>query len=283
MNIFSLQSQVVYGHVGNSAAIFPLQRLGHEVWGIPTVLFSNHPKHEGFRGRVVDPAQIRDLAQGLDEQGCLRRCDAVLSGYLGNMESGQAVQEAIRMARTGNPGLIVCCDPVMGHEQDGFFVSEDLRHFIRDQLIPSADIITPNQFETEYLVGHPLGSLSDALAACDQVRDRGPKQVVVTSLSVSEVAVDRIGTLAAGEAGAWLVTTPRLSGGLFGAGDLFAALLLGNFMLDRDTTAALRLATASTYGILAATVAARSDVLELIPAQNEIVAPSQIFEVVQVA
>ena len=283
MNIFSLQSHVLFGHVGNSAAIFPMQRLGHEVWGLPTVLFSNHPAHGGFRGHIVAPQQIIELTKGLDERGYMRRCDATLSGYLGNLEAGQAVYEAVHIAKNANPDIVICCDPVMGHEQDGFFVSEDLRLFIRDQLVPSADMITPNLFEVEYLVGSPLNSLVDVLAACTQLRDQGLQRVVVTSLSVSEVAEGRIGTLAVGGEGAWLVITPRLSGDLFGAGDMFTALFLGNFMLNQNIAAALGQAAASTYGILKATVAAGANELELVPAQGEITVPRELFEVEKVA
>ena len=283
VNIFSLQSHVLYGHVGNSAAIFPMQCLGHEVWGIPTVLFSNHPAHGGFRGHIVEPQKIIDLTQGLNERGYLRRCDATLTGYLGNLETGQAVYEAVRIAENANPDIVICCDPVMGHEQDGFFVSEDLQLFIRDQLVPSADMITPNLFEIEYLVGSPLKSLADVLAACAQLREQGLQYVVVTSLSVLEVTDGKIGTLASSDEGAWLVTTPRLPGDLFGAGDMFAALLLANFMHDRNIAAALGQAAASTYGILKATVSAGANELELVSAQGQIIAPEIVFEVEKVA
>ena len=88
MNILSLQSHVAYGHVGNSAAVFALQRLGIEVWPVHTVQFSNHPGYGGFRGRAFDAGLIGDVVQGIEERGALAACDGVLSGYVGSAEIG---------------------------------------------------------------------------------------------------------------------------------------------------------------------------------------------------
>ena len=98
MNILSIQSHVAYGHVGNAAAVFPMQRLGHEVWPIHTVQFSNHPGYGGFRGASFDAALIDACVEGIAERGALARCDAVLSGYLGGAETGDAILRAV--ART---------------------------------------------------------------------------------------------------------------------------------------------------------------------------------------
>ena len=283
MNILSVQSHVVYGHVGNSAAVFPLQRLGHEVWALHTVSYSNHPKHGQFRGRTSSADQLQELIAGLDDLGSMARCDAVLTGYLGDVTVGQIIVDTVQSMRAQNPDVVFCCDPVMGHEQDGFFVPGDLQTLFRDTAVPMADIVTPNQFELEYLAGRSLPELSDAVQACVELHKQGPEHVVVTSLAVREVSDQQIGTLVVGPDGAWLVTTPRLSGDLFGAGDLFAALFLGNFLADRSVPMALASSVAATYGILKATVETGVNELEIIRAQDEIVLPSQFFEVTQLA
>ena len=283
MNILSLQSHVVYGHVGNSAAVFPLQRLGHEVWALHTVSFSNHPKHGQFRGHASCAGQLQELIAGLDDLGLMARCDAVLTGYLGDVPAGQIIVDTVQTIRAQNPDVVFCCDPVMGHEQDGFFAPEDLRALFRASVVPMADIVTPNQFELEFLTDRSLSKLTDAVQACEELRDQGPGYVIVTSLAVREVSDQQIGTLVVGPDGAWLVTTPRLSGDLFGSGDLFAALFLGNYLADRNVPAALASAVSTAYGVLKATVEAGVNELEIIRAQDEIASPSQLFEVKRVA
>jgi pyridoxine kinase len=283
MNILSLQSHVVYGHVGNSAAVFPLQRLGHEVWALHTVSFSNHPKHGRFRGHASCAGQLQELIAGLDDLGLMARCDAVLTGYFGDVTAGQIIVDTVQTIRAQNPDVVFCCDPVMGHEQDGFFVPEDLRALFRASVVPMADIVTPNQFELEFLTDRSLSKLTDAVQACEELRNQGPGYVIVTSLAVREVSDQQIGTLVVGPDGAWLVTTPRLSGDLFGAGDLFAALFLGNYLADRNVPAALASAVSTAYGVLKATVEAGVNELEIIRAQDEIALPSQLFEVKRVA
>ncbi|MFC7543031.1 pyridoxal kinase [Siccirubricoccus deserti] len=114
MNILSIQSWVAYGHVGNASAVFPLQRLGAEVWAVNTVQFSNHPGHGGFRGQVFSGGLVRDCVQGIAERGVLPQCDAVLSGYIGEAGIGGAVVDAVRQVKSANPRALYCCDPVIG-------------------------------------------------------------------------------------------------------------------------------------------------------------------------
>ncbi len=279
MNVLSLQSHVVYGHVGNSAAVFPLQRMGHEVWAVGTVAYSNHPGHGRFRGRATDAELVAQLVAGLDDLGMAKRCDAVVTGYLGNIRVGREVLDTVRLVRSRNPGVLYVCDPVMGREGDGFFVPADLQEEFRERIVPAADIVTPNQFELEFLDGGPLSSLADVTGACARLRRRGPGVVVVTSVDVEEIPKSRIGTVAVAPAGSWLVAAPRLEGDLFGAGDLFAAVFLGNYLESRDVEDALKTSAAAVHGVLRATADAGSRELELLKAQDEIVAPSRYFAV----
>ena len=194
--VLSIQSHVAWGHVGNAAAVFPLQRLGFEVLPVHTVQFSNHTGYGQFRGQVFGAEHIRDVLLGLRERGVLPRLAAVLSGYLGDADSGRVILEAVGEIRQHNPALRYLCDPVMGDVGRGVFVNPAIPDFLRDQAIPCATIITPNQFEFELLTGSQPASLQEAVKVARQLRGRGPDVVIVTSLATADIPEDELGTLA---------------------------------------------------------------------------------------
>ena len=177
MIILSIQSHVAYGHVGNSAAVFPLQRIGVEVWPVHTVQFSNHTGYGAWRGCAFSAEAIRSVVEGIEERGVLGECDGVLSGYLGSADIGEAVVEMVARVKSANPAARYCCDPVIGDSHSGVFVREGVPEFIKERALPVADIITPNQFELDYLAGAGACSdtLADALAAIDALHARGPR------------------------------------------------------------------------------------------------------------
>jgi len=276
--ILSIQSWVSYGHVGNAAAVFPLQRLGFETWAVNTVQFSNHPGYGAWRGTMVPPTDIADLVQGMAERGALARCLAVLTGYMGDPALGEVVLDTVERVRAANPNAIWACDPVMGDVGGGFYVRPGLPEFFRDQAVPMADIVTPNQFELEYLTGLTIRSLADALDAAAAVRALGPKVVLITSLLIDETPADRIELLVATDAGAWRVTTPRLPLAVNGAGDAVAALFLGYWLkTGGDAAAALSAAASAIYAVLKTTQALGEREIQLIAAQDELVAPTEWF------
>ena len=213
-NILSIQSWVSYGHVGNAAAVFPLQRLGFEVWAINTVQFSNHTGYGAWTGQVFAPEVVAELIDGIEARGVLPSCGAVLSGYLGSGGTVAAVAEAVKRVRAANPQALYCCDPVMGDYGRGVFVRPELPELIAAQAVAQADILTPNQFELELLSGQTVQTLPQALSAAHELRDRmrrgGPRVVVVTSLVRVDALPDSIETLAVTEGGAWLCRTPLL-------------------------------------------------------------------------
>lgn len=235
LNVLSIQSRVVYGHVGNAAAGFVLERLGHEAWPIDTVTFSNHLGYETFRGRTHGPEELAPLVEGLGLVGALKRCDAVLSGYLGQAGNAAVVLDAVQRVRAARPGALYLCDPVMGDRGGGLYVKPGVVEAFATQLIPAADILTPNAFEAEHLTGGSTATLEGALAVADKLAALGGgdagKTVIVTSVMLDGTGPGRIETLARAGNAAWLVTTPRLEVPLYGAGDSFAALFLG-FTLD---------------------------------------------------
>ena len=282
VNILSIQSHVAYGHVGNAAAVFPMQRLGVEVWPIHTVQFSNHTGYGAWTGRVFDGATIAELVEGIAERGVLARCDGVLSGYMGSAEIGAAILAAVARVRDANPGALYCCDPVIGDIGRGVFVRPGIPEFMRDQALPAADIVTPNQFELDFLSGLATGTLAQAKEAVAAVQRLGPRVVLVTSLHTAETPPDAIDLLA-GEGGAfWRLRTPRLSLEVNGAGDAIAALFLVHYARSRSAATALGEAAASVYGLLRRTAEAGSREILLVAAQDELVSPTQRFAVERV-
>jgi pyridoxine kinase len=277
VNILSLQSHVAYGHVGNSAAVFALQRLGVEVWPVHTVQFSNHTGYATSRGRAFDAAHIRELTQGLRERDVLGKCDGVLSGYVGSAEVGAAILDAVAEVKRANPRALYCCDPVIGDVVRGAFVKPEVADFMRASAVPAADIVTPNHFELEQITGSTARNLPDALAAIDALRKLGPKIVLVTSLLTDETPADAIDLAACDEAGRHRVRTPKLPVAAHGAGDAIAALFLAHYLRTGSAAQAMTRAVASIFGILKRTAATGSSEMALIEAQDELVNPSTVF------
>lgn len=274
--ILSIQSHVSYGHVGNSAAVFPLQRLGFEVWPIMTVLFSNHTGYGAFRGRPVGADWQREILAGLEERGALARTRAVLSGYLGDPATAEVVVEAVERVRRHRPDAVYACDPVIGDDGRGTFVRPGIPELLRDRILPLATLVKPNRFELSHLSGIEVRTLEDALEAARSLRARGPELVVVTSLSLPD-REGALGMLADSAEGSWLVWTPRLPVTLNGTGDVFAALLLGEWLLTRDPEKALARTASAVYGLVEATWRAESRELLLVEAQEAIVTPPHEF------
>ena len=277
MNLLSIQSHVAYGHVGNSAAVFALQRLGCEVWPVHTVQFSNHLGYGQWRGSVFDPAHVGEVVRGICERGALVRCDGVLSGYLGAAEVGAVILDAVALTKAANPQARYCCDPVIGDVGPGEYVGAGIADFLRERALPAADVITPNQVELERLSGQGSATLPAAIAATESWRARGPLAVLVTSLHTAATPRDAVDMLACDANGRFLVRTPLLPVRVNGAGDAAAALFFFHYLRTGDLAEALARTAASVFGIVRRTAQAGSREILLIEAQEELVAPSQIF------
>ena len=279
MNLISVQSHVAYGHVGNSAAVFPLQRLGIEVWPIHTVQFSNHPGYGSWKGDVFGAGLIRDVVIGIGQRGVLGECDGLLSGYMGGADIGGAILDAVAAVRRANPSARYCCDPVIGDVGRGVFVRPGIPEFMREKAVPAADIITPNQFELDYLSGRDSRTLQEARDAIKAVHDLGPRTILVTSLHTDATPDDAIDLLASDDSGVFLVRTPRLAISINGAGDAIAALFFAHYLRTGRIDEALARAASAVFGVLAKTVAAGAREIQIVAAQNEIVNPSRVFDV----
>ncbi len=278
MNLLSIQSHVAYGHVGNAAAVFPLQRMGVEVWPIHTVQFSNHTGYGNWKGSVFDAGMIGEVVTGIEQRGVLGECDGVLSGYLGSAEIGDAVLDAVKTVKRANPEARYCCDPVIGDVGRGIFVREGIPEFMRNKAVPAADVITPNQFELDYLSKRASKSLSHARDAVRALHDLGPRAILVTSLHTDNTPQNSIDLMASDENGCFTVRTPKLPLTVNGAGDAIAAIFFAHYLRSGNIGEALSRAASGIFGVLAQTVEAGSREIQLVAAQDEIVSPSRLFE-----
>ncbi|RFU20428.1 pyridoxal kinase PdxY [Geodermatophilus marinus] len=280
--VLSVQSHVAYGHVGNSSAVFPLQRLGIEVWPVHTVQFSNHTGYGAWRGRVFDGPAIEEVVDGIAERGVLGGADAVLSGYLGSADIGHAVVGTVRRVQEANPAAVYCCDPVTGDVGRGVFVRPGIPEFMREVAVPAADVVTPNHFELDLLAGAETRSLASVRDAVAAVQALGPRVVLTTSLVTDDTPDGAVDLLASEGGRHHRVRTPRLGVSVNGAGDAIAALFLAHWLDTRDAGTALERAAASVYGLLKATEDAGSREILLVEAQEEVVTPSRTFPVEEV-
>jgi pyridoxine kinase len=277
LNILSIQSSVAYGHVGNSAAVFPLQRIGVEVWPVNTVHFSNHTGYGKWRGAVLPVEVVSDIVQGIEERGVLPTCDGVLSGYLGDAKLGEVILDVYQRIRRVNPKATYCLDPVMGDTDRGFFVRPGIPEFMRDRALPAATLITPNQFELQFLAGSLVGDIQTALAAVRALQERGPSVVLVTSLCREDGRGDEIEVLAADLESAYVIATPKLPITVNGAGDAVAALFFAHWLRTQSISTALDLTVNAIFAVLEKTAEDGAPEIQLIAAQDAIANPPRRF------
>ena len=286
MKVLSIQSHVAYGHVGNSAAVFPLQRLGHEVWPVLTVNFSNHTGYGAWRGPLIPADDVREVITGIEERGAFPGCDAVLSGYQDSPEIADVIIDAVARVKAANPGATYTCDPVMGNATSGCFVDPAIPPKYRSTVIPVADVLTPNQFELGFITDNDALSgaspLADILAAADDVRALGPATVLVTSVIRDGAPTDVIEMLAVTDQGAWLVQTPRLPMKANGSGDITAALFTAHLHGSGSAADALARTASSVFAVLRTTLDSGERELRLIEAQHHLADPACEFAVEQV-
>jgi pyridoxine kinase len=278
MRFLSLQSHVAYGYVGNRAATFPLQRLGHEVWAVNTVEFSNHTGYGAWKGRTASAEQVADIVHGIEALGMLARCDVLLTGYVGDAALGDVVLDTVRKVRAANPKAIWCCDPVLGDVDTGIYVKPGIDAFFKDRALPLADLITPNHFELEHLTGRKVETLDEAVAAARGLL-KGPRLALVTSFRRAGAADEQVEMLAVTPDAAWRIVTPLIAFEVMpnGTGDAVAALFTAHWLESGDIASALGKAASSIWAVLDATRAMGERELQLVVAQDRLVAPPRRF------
>ena len=282
MKILSIQSAVAYGHVGNSAAVFPLQRIGVEVLPVYTVNFSNHTGYGAWRGPLISPDDVREVITGIEERGVLGEIDVVLSGYQGGEGIGDVILDAVARVKAANPSAVYACDPVMGNAKSGCFVAPAIPVLLRERVVPAADIITPNQFELGFLTGTEPADLESTLASLDAARAMGPSTVLVTSVERPDRPEGTIEMLAVTDSGAWMVQTPHIPMKANGSGDVTAALFTAHFRETGDAADALARTTSSVWDLLQNTYESGQRELRLVESQEAYAHPRLQFDVVRV-
>lgn len=275
-NILSIQSHVAYGYVGNKAAVFPLQRLGNEVIAINTVQFSNHTGYGSWTGDIMSIEHIDKIFEGLQARGVFSQLDAVLTGYLGDSLLGENILKWIDVIKTDNPRLIYCCDPVIGDLWRGIFVRPGVPEFFANEVLSYASILTPNQFELQYLTGIEINDLSHALSACDVLHANGVECVLITSLEYPEIVEkSEIAMLVSTKSNRYIIRTPKLVMPIApnGSGDMTAALFLANFLKTNDFKLALEYVASVIYGVFKQTLELNQRELAIIAAQDQFINP----------
>lgn len=277
MKVLSIQSAVAHGHVGNSAAVFPLQRIGVEVVPVYTVNFSNHTGYGAWRGPLIPPSDVAEILTGVEERGVFPQLDAVLSGYQGGAGIAGVIIDAVRRVKAANPSAVYTCDPVMGNARSGCFVAPEIPVLLRDLVVPVADIITPNQFELGFLTGTEPVSLESTLASADLARAMGPSTVLVTSVERPDRQAGTIEMLVVDPAGAWIVATPHLPFKANGSGDVTAALFTAHYVATKDAAVALERTASSVFDLIDLTYRSGERELRLVQAQEFYAAPRMQF------
>jgi pyridoxine kinase len=282
MNVISIQSQVAYGHVGNSAAVFPMQMNGIDVIAVPTTLLSNRPGYPTIRGRVLDAQLVADLLLGIEERGAVETADMILSGYLGSPEIANVVADFIARAKARNPALRYACDPVLGDRDRGLFVNASIPPLVRDRLCPLADIMTPNHFEFDWLCGATATTIDQMIARARTLMARGPSTVVITSAELADTPDGAIETVAVESSRAFRVRTPKLPISPSGTGDLFASLYVAARVQKQDTPEALSHAASAIFAVLERTAARGTEEMRIVESADVLSHPKRRFEAVSV-
>lgn len=277
LSLLSIQSHVVYGHVGNSAAAFALQRLGCEAMPLHTVQFSSHAGYPGYRGQVFDAELIDACVDGLKSVGALARCHGILTGFVGSPAIGEATLRAAQALKGENPSAFHCCDPVFGDEGIGVYAAPGVLEFMRERAVPAANLLTPNAFELERLSGVAATDALSARKALGVLHKRGPRVILATSVRLADTPRDAIDMLVGEGAGLWRLRTPKEPIEVHGAGDLMAALFFYHWLQAASAPQALARAASSVYGVVRATALAGGRELALVAAQGELVAPTLSF------
>ncbi|MDC9616003.1 pyridoxal kinase PdxY [Xenorhabdus khoisanae] len=289
-NILSIQSHVVFGHAGNSAAVFPMSRMGVNVWPLNTVQFSNHTQYPQWRGCVMPPEHLTEIVQGISEIDKLASCNAVLSGYIGSAEQGNHILDIVKQVKKANPEAWYFCDPVMGHPEKGCIVASGVAEFFCEKVLPVSDIIAPNLLELETLAMRKIENVEQAISAARELCEKGPKIVLVKHLSRAGYREDCFEMLLVTKEHSWHVSRPLIDTGVrqpVGVGDLTSGLFLVNLLKSPSLTnaalqAALEHIAAAVYEVMLETQKSEEFELQLVAAQDKIVKPTHQFNASQI-
>lgn len=279
-HLLAIQSHVVFGHAGNSAAVFAMQRIGVNVWPLHTVQFSNHTQYGQWTGDVLAARHIPGLVRGIAAIGELGNCDGVLSGYLGSAEQGQAILEAVAAVKAANPRALYLCDPVMGHAEKGCVVAPEVTDFLLAEALPKADVLCPNQLELNTFLGRTADTVHDCTTMARALLERGPGMVMVKHLAYRDKQPDQFEMLLVTANEAWHLRRPLLAFPRqpVGVGDLTSGLFMSRLLLGDQPVAAFEFTAAAVHEVMLETQACASYELQPVRAQDRIAHPRVRFE-----
>lgn len=262
-SVISIQSQVAHGHVGNSAAVLPMQMRGLNVAAVPTTLLSNHPGYDTLRGRVLEAELVGDLLRGIEERGLVESCRYIVSGYLGSRANGEVVAAFVERARRRNPDIVYLCDPVMGDSNLGVFVADHVVECLREVLVPLADLLTPNQFEVGLITRGTPSSYQELAGEVAAIRRMRGARLVVTGCAFPDTPGGMLENVVFDGASPVRLPSPRLPVVPVGTGDLYAGVLTANLVRGASLRTAARDAAAVVLNVLRHTLAAGTHEMQL--------------------
>jgi pyridoxine kinase len=264
MLVISIQSQVVHGHVGNSAAVHAMQAEGVNVAAVPTTLLSNHPRYPTVRGRVLEAELVADLLKGIEERDLVDEAAVIVTGYLGSPGNALVVADFVECALLRNRELVYLCDPVIG--DDGrIYVADGILDVVRQRLLPAAHLITPNQFELELLSGITIADAEALRAATAVIAGQGRIDVVATGCALGDTPNGQVETILCADGQLSRFATLRLPIRPYGTGDLLTGLIAAHLAKGTSTETAVRLAVETIFAVLIRTQGADATEMRLVP------------------
>jgi len=254
--VLVISSHVARGSVGNRAAVFALETLGHPVWAIPTITLPWHPGHGPATRIVPSDTDFSNFLADIAKAPWISELGAVLTGYMANAHQAEETAQLVTKLKTQNPELTYICDPVIG-DVGGLYVAQETASAIRDSLIPLSDIATPNAYELSWLTN----SKAPTNTAETQVQAAalGPGSVLVTSVP----AESQTGNLYTSTSKNLLAAHEIIENPPNGPGDLTAAIFTGHLLDGMNVEDNLTTTTASVFEILQHSASRGSDELTL--------------------
>lgn len=244
--VLAISSYVASGHVGLAAVVPALQRLGHEVIALPSIVLSNHLGHAHWAGSPVAVDELSAMLEALERNGELAGVDAVLTGFLPSPEHVDLAVRTVLRVRELRGDIPYLCDPILGDEPGGLYIEAAAAKAVAGKLAPLATYLTPNRFEAEFIFGRGSsgGDLVDPLSM-----PKGCRMLALTSAELR--GGDLISRCVTAEGSCVCVVSHRAEVP-HGTGDLFAALLLGHILNGKAEQEAFRRAVAGVDVVLAA-------------------------------
>lgn len=271
--VIVISSHVVRGSVGNRAAVFALEVLGHDVWAVPTITLPWHPGHGKATRIIASGDRFSALMDDLAAAPWISQVGGILSGYLGDPSQVPAIARLVNRIKAENDDVIYACDPVIG-DANGLYVNKLTAAAIRDQLLPIADLITPNRFELAWLADlPPFSSNEGILRAADALGC--PLTLITSAFSLMRNAT---GNILLSPKSAMLAEHTLVDHPPNGSGDLTAALLLGGILQNSPLDKVLQKTTSSVFEILARAHQRSADELMLETDTNSLTRPMAMVQ-----